>query len=175
MITLNPRLDRTKLYWIEYFKEKHMSVKASIHPLPVLVTDADVNKLEVEEAPDQAYKVIFEDNHEIGGCCGTRALGGATVNDDMHDNDALWPQHKEAFKQALRDNESPRAGLMVYTLVDNQVVEREGLLESGYQVTAVFKNPNTGNRVTLYCKLINQPRERPAPAKAAKKKAKARR
>lgn len=60
-------------------------------------------------------------------------------------------------------------GLILYTLTDNQVTEREGLLAVGFEIMAEFKNPNTNNRITLFGKLVNQPRQAAKQSPAKKK------
>ncbi len=64
--------------------------------------------------------------------------------------------------------------MAIYTLTDDPVVEAETLLESGFVVMAVFKNPHPENRITLYGKLVNQPRPRGATRRPARRVARRR-
>lgn len=151
-----------------------MAVKVSIHPLPVLVTDADVNKLNPPKDEPDDWEVEFGDSSDDGNefpfCCAIGVLGGAMVTDGDGGEDAITPKHREAYKEALEGALHSRrgSGLVLYTLTDGQAVEREVLLECGFQVMAVFKNPHSNNRVTLYGRLQNQPRDKPVAAKKKK-------
>ena len=148
-----------------------MTVAAKINKLPVLVTDADVNELEEEDEAE--YEVEFESN-EFELCCGVVEVGHAKVRDvnSYGRTKHIGPEHKAAFVEALKDlpYEYDAKGLAIYTLTDNQTVEAEALVEAGFEVMAIFKNPNSGNRITMYGLLMNQPRAKPVPAKKAKKK-----
>ena len=47
---------------------------------------------------------------------------------------------------------------MIYTLTDDQAVEREGLLKAGFKEAAQFVNPSTHNRIRVFLLPTNQPR-----------------
>lgn len=155
-----------------------MSVTASINPLPVYVTDADVNRVAPKKEED--WVVNFGDPNdsveEFPFCCAIGVIGHAIATEGDYDREieSLTPQHGEAFLKAMKEEVAGRSreGLILYTVTDNQVVERAGLEAVGFQIMAVFKNPKTGNRITLYGLLVNQPRSRPVHPKAAKKKLK---
>ena len=154
------------------FKGKSMTVAAKINKLPVLVTDADVNELEEEDEAD--WEVEFEVN-EFELCCGVIEVGHAKVRDlnfARQSQNHMSAEHKVAFVEALKNlpYEYDTKGLAIYTLTDNQTVEAEALVEAGFEVMAIFKNPNSGNRITMCGLLMNQPRAKPVPAKKAKKK-----
>lgn len=139
----------------------------TITSLPVLCTDKDVNKLMPKEDAPQETVVYFQDpddsEYEFPFCCGIGVIGGALAETADCDDEEVKPKHKKQFADALRDKVATyrKSGLLLYTLLDNQVTERECLMETGWKVMAVFRNQNTGNRVTLYGLLINQPRKRP--------------
>jgi hypothetical protein len=145
-----------------------MGVRAVINPMPVLFLDKDVHKLKPVEEEEAEPTVSFPDGIETSEyCCGIVKLGHAVMDDADggydEDAEAIFPRFKKAFKEAVKaelDN-CRLKGLCLYTLIDNQVVEAEGLKELGFLVMAEFRNPNSGNRVTLYGKLLNQPRDKP--------------
>ena len=145
-------------------------VQARINPLPVLCTKSDCNE---PEPPEEEAIEIEVEEEGVDSCCGLLFLGGAHNCNDGDDRD-LKPREKDGFKLAVENSltENFRKGLVMYSLVDSQVVEAEGLRELGFQEMSIFRNPGTGNRVTLYGKLLNQPREKPVVAKkkAATKK-----
>lgn len=148
-----------------------MTVAAKINKLPVLVTDADVNEPEKEDEAE--YEVEFT-IREFELCCGVMEVGHATAVDmnSYRQTEHIRPAHKAAFVEALKSlpYDYDTKGLATYTLTDNQTVEAEALVEAGFEVMAIFKNPNSGNRITMYGLLMNQPRAKPVAAKKAKKK-----
>lgn len=135
-----------------------MAVKAKINKLPVLVTDDDVDcfvfDVNLSESP-------------FSYCCGCVEMGHATCRGPDGLLQGVTPAAKEALKGRLRDSidEYHDCGLAVYTLTDDQVTEREALLEVGFLEAATFRNPNTGRRVTMYGLLMNQPRQSPVSKK----------
>ena len=144
-----------------------MAVTAVINTLPVTLKEGDCKKLSPTHEPD--YTVEFardsgEDNvFEFPFCCAIKVLGDASVfNEAIGDYEKPNKYNKEALAKELetRVNGFKYSGLVLYTLIDNQVTEKEVLLEQGFVVMAVFKNPSTENRITLYGKLINQPKHR---------------
>jgi len=148
-----------------------MTVAAKINKLPVLVTDADVNELEEEDEVEYEVELkvlAFE------LCCGVVEVGHAKTRDvnSYGQTEHIRPAHKAAFVEALKNlpYEYDTKGLATYTLTDNQTVEAEALVEAGFEVMAIFKNPGSGNRITMYGLLMNQPRVKPVAAKKAKKK-----
>lgn len=153
------------------------SVSATINTLPVLCTPADCNKPRKppEDIPKDVH-VSFQDE-ESDLCCGIVTLGRAEIDDGddgygSGDHDSFPPRYKDAMVKALNDTGGnwTSKGLAMYSVNDSQVTEHEALKEAGFLVMAVFRNPNSGNRVTLYGKLINQPRQKPVKAKKGTKK-----
>lgn len=149
-----------------------MTVAAKINKLPVLVTDADVrcrppNDIQMNE---NEWEVSFGVEKELESCCGVMELGRAVgYYGEQEFQDGLPPEAQAAMVEAL-NSIAPSGGLLLYHLTDNQKVEAEALVEAGFEVMAIFKNPNSGNRITMYGLLMNQPRAKPVAAKKAKKK-----
>ncbi len=143
--------------WLQQHKPKENQVRATINTLPPSCTDRDVNKVDPPEEHRQEITVDYED---MPFCCGMSVLGHAAGEDGDWEDDP--PTDADAVRACLEDQESchNENGLLLYTINDGQTVVKEGLERAGWVVMATFKNPNSGNRVTLYGKLINQPKQK---------------
>lgn len=144
-----------------------MAVTAVINTLPVTLKEGDCQKLWQPKEMD--YTVDFARDHcednafDFPFCCAIKVLGDASIFNEVT---GVCEKPNKYNKEALAKELETRvdgfkySGLVLYTLIDNQVTEKEVLIEQGFVVMAVFKNPNTENRITLYGKLINQPKHR---------------
>lgn len=152
-----------------------MVVAAKINKLPVLVTDADVNKHNPDEVEieEDDWDFEFSIASELESCCGVLEMGHIKADYGEKEFEGGLPkQAKPHFVEYLKGLSSDHRskGLAIYTLTDGQKVEAEACLEAGFEVMAVFRNPNTGNRVTMYGLLMNQPRQTPIAKKAPQTK-----
>lgn len=152
------------------------SVSATINTLPVLCTEKDCKQPRQVAEEEESLSVMFQSN-ECEQCCGIVHLGHADGESERGthesgDNGGFPTRFKEAMVEALNDQASEWSGkgLLTYSVNDSQGTEHEALKEAGFLPMAIFRNPNSGNRVTLYGKAINQPRAKPVVAKKKSKK-----
>lgn len=108
-----------------------------------------------------AAEVELDYSNDFPFCCGIKVLGEATVTDANGREVPPESAYKDVFASALLEAESD-GGLMVYTTISSQTVEKAALRAAGYSVLATFLNPSSGNWCQLHAKLINQPRTRAA-------------
>lgn len=158
-----------------------MTVSAKINTLPVYCTDDDVNRF--SDNDDANVSVTFGDpadnEHSFPFCCAIGVIGGCVVDLDGQEFENVPSQFKEDFRDALKGRLSQcgpyeinykNYGLVMYSLTDDQKVEREVLEEEGWKIMSILRNPKTGNRVTLWGILQNQPSKQPVKDSKAKKK-----
>lgn len=107
--------------------------------------------------PADEVELSYSDDFPF--CCGIKVLGEATITNANGHEVPSAPNHKDAFASALLEFEAG-GGLMVYTTIASQTMEKAALTAAGYSVVATFRNPNSGNWCQLHIKLINQPTRR---------------
>jgi hypothetical protein len=100
------------------------------------------------EFVDLKYGEVCCECEELPFCCGVVVLGGARGS-------------LNAFSGLLkREGHEGDSGLLLYTLIPEQKEEKAQITKAGFKKLVSFRNPRTGNTVTLYGKKINQRKKR---------------
>lgn len=137
-----------------------MTVRATLKPLPGRVRESAVNKLEPPEKDEPNYSA-YVSSEELPFCCSVTVLGHADGDDgntEYGHEEGLPEEFADAMAEAVEAEIGGDTGLALYTLTDNQVGEAAGLEQAGFQVIAEFVSPSSKNRIRLFAKLCNQPR-----------------
>ena len=110
------------------------------------------------EPSDTGHVTILE--KELPGCCSVNVLHEAEFQDK---GTAFTQALKECLEEHNFDNWGD-AGLMLYTLDEDQGDEHAGLKANGFEALTTYVSPSTGKTITVYGLKINQPEKAPTRA-----------
>ena len=103
----------------------------------------------------QVEKTITINEKQLPYCCGVvvcggNGVGGAITSKEFEDGMKAHLAGKGDFRNDF--------GLSLYTLSSEQRTEATVLRKLGYEVLKTFRNPNSGNLLTLYGKSVSASR-----------------
>jgi hypothetical protein len=107
--------------------------------------------------PAETLSEVTINEGDLPCCCSVLVLGEAEFNGDAGSLD-------KAMKAGLQGEfmEFETKGLLLYTLNEEQTIEKKVLLDNGFEPLTSYVSPSTKSTITLYALKVNQPK---APAK----------